>query len=135
MLYESMLLLGVIALGFLAPLIAIGMIWKITLPGQVELIHLVILLGIYFVGLWRRNGQTLAMQTWQLQLVRESDGKPPTLHQCLIRYVLCWPSTLLILCGAGLIWAAFFDRNRQFMHDRLSGTCVVHNPSRPSATE
>lgn len=135
MLYESLLLLGIIAAGFLVPLIAVGVIWKISLPGSIEFLHLFLLLGLYFIGLWRRNGQTLAMQTWQLQLVDATSGRTPSLHRCLLRYALCWPSVLFTLCGPGLIWALFMDRDRQFIHDRLAGTCIVHNPARPSATE
>ncbi len=135
MLYESLLLLGIIAAGFMLPLIIIGMIWHITPPGGVEVLHLFVLLGIYFIWLWRRNGQTLAMQTWQLQLVDSHSGTPPTLRRCLLRYALAWPSTLLTLCGPGLLWTVFMDRDRLFLHDRLAGTCIVHNKHRPSATE
>jgi len=28
------------------------------------------------------------------------------------------------LCGLGLVWA-LFDRERQFLHDRLAGTRIV----------
>jgi uncharacterized RDD family membrane protein YckC len=36
--------------------------------------------------------------------------------------LLLWPS--IGFYGAGLIWA-IFDRDRQFLHDRLSGTRIV----------
>lgn len=130
MLYESLLLLGVMAIGFLAPLITLGMVFRIVVPGGIELVHLVTLFGIYFVWLWQRNGQTLAMQTWQLQLVDARSGQPPRLGQCVLRYLLAWPGLLLTLCGPGLLWALFMDRDRQFLHDRLSGTCIVFNPQK-----
>ncbi|MDQ7990370.1 MAG: RDD family protein [Candidatus Dactylopiibacterium sp.] len=128
LLYESLLLLGILAAGFLLPLIALGMIFHVALPGALEWLYLFVLLGAYFIWLWRRNGQTLAMQTWQLQLVDVRTGQPPALSRCLLRYALAWPSTLLTLSGVGLIWAAFVDRDRQFAHDRLAGTCIVFNP-------
>jgi uncharacterized RDD family membrane protein YckC len=128
MLYESLLLLGVLAMGFIAPIIAIGMLFQTAIPGALEWLYLFLLLGIYFVWLWRRNGQTLAMQTWQLQLVDAQTGKKPSLTKCLLRYVLAWPSQLFILSGLGLLWVAFIDRERQFPHDRLAGTCIVYNP-------
>ncbi|MDP5241201.1 RDD family protein [Uliginosibacterium sp. 31-16] len=134
MLYESLLLLGVIAIGFIAPLVAIGVLLQIQIPGALEWLHLFLLLGIYFIWLWRRNGQTLAMQTWQLQLVDIRTGKTPSLARCLLRYVLAWPSMLFILSGFGLLWAAFVDRERQFPHDRLAGTCVVFNPNQAQET-
>ena len=135
MLYESLLLLGILAVGFMLPLIVIGMLWHVTPPGELEFLHLFMLFGIYFVCLWRRNGQTLAMQTWQLQLVDGRSGQTPSLGRCVLRYVLAWPSTLLTLCGPGLLWAGFLDRDGLFLHDRLCGTCVVHNQHRPPATE
>lgn len=139
MLYESLLLLGVIALGFLVPWGVVLGLWGqaghsdslLRMPawvGQLELLHLIVLLGGYFVWLWRRNGQTLAMQTWGLQLVETQSGTKPSLRRCLLRYVLAWPSTLLVLSGLGILWAAFVDRDRQFLHDRLAGTVVVFNP-------
>ena len=128
LLYESLLLLGVLGFGFMLPLIIIGMATGWTPPGWFEWLHVAILLGLYFVLLWRRNGQTLAMQTWRLQIVDGGTGKPPTLKQCLIRYALAWPS--LCFFGAGLLWA-WFDRDRQFLHDRFAGTVVVLLPGRP----
>ena len=70
---------------------------------------------------WRRSGQTLAMQTWKLRIV-SVDGNPVSLRQGWLRYALAWPSVLFF--GAGLVWA-LFDRDRQFLHDRLSGTRIV----------
>ena len=135
MLYESLLLLGVIAIGFLVPLIALGLGAGLVVPGWLEWMHLFVLCGVYFVWLWRRNGQTLAMQTWQLQIVDAKTGATPDFRQCLIRYVLAWPSLLLLLSGLGLLWTAFVDRDRQFPHDRLAGTMIVFNPRRAQEIE
>lgn len=128
LLYESLLLLGVLAALFIAPMIAIGMIFGLTVPGGVMWAYLFIVLGAYFIWLWRRNGQTLAMQTWKLQLIDVDTRKTPTLGRCVLRYLLAWPSMLLTLSGVGLIWSAFADRDRQFIHDRLAGTAIVFNP-------
>ncbi len=128
LLYESLLLLGVLGAGFMLPLIVLGTAFGWTPPGWLEWLHVVFLLGLYFVLLWRRNGQTLAMQTWRLQIVDSRSGMPPGLKQCLIRYALTWPS--LCFFAAGLIWA-WFDRDRQFLHDRFSGTIIVLLPGRP----
>ncbi len=127
LLYESLLLLGVFAAGFLLPQVLLGMALGLSVPGWLSWLHLFVLFGIYFVWLWRRNGQTLAMQTWQLQLVDEH-GKPPNLGRCLLRYALCWPGMLLLVSGVGLIWTAFVDADRQFPHDRIAGTRLVFNP-------
>ncbi|MDP1654310.1 MAG: RDD family protein [Rhodocyclaceae bacterium] len=121
MLYESMLLLGVLSVSFILPHLALGIGWEIVLPGPVLIVHVFIVLGIYFVWYWRHGGQTLAMQTWKLKIVGVDSG-PPELRQLLLRYFLSWPSVLFY--GAGLIWA-IFDRDRQFLHDRLAGTRIV----------
>ena len=124
MFYESLLLLGVLSLAFIVPHLAIGVALQMTLPGQVLLIHLLLVLLAYFVWFWRRTGQTLAMQTWKLRLDSALTGDRVTLAQALLRFALCWPSVLFF--GAGLIWA-LFDRDRQFLHDRLAGTRIVRS--------
>lgn len=122
MLYESLLVLGVLSAGFMLPHLAIGLGLNMTLPGPLLLLHLLLVLLAYFVWFWRHGGQTLAMQTWKFRLESALNGGNVTLPQALARFVLCWPS--LCFFGAGLIWAVF-DRDRQFLHDRLAGTRLV----------
>lgn len=124
MLYESMLLLGVLALTFLVPYLILGAVAEFTPGGWVLWIHVFAVLGVYFVWYWRRGGQTLAMQTWRLKIVAV-DGQLASLGRCWLRYALAWPSVLLF--GTGLLWA-LIDRDRQFLHDRLAGTCIVLLP-------
>lgn len=121
MIYESLLLLGVLSVFFLLPHVALGMAFKLALPGWSLAMHVFIVLGAYFVWYWQHGGQTLAMQTWKIQL-STPDGRQPSLVQLLLRYVLSWFS--LVTLGIGLIWA-LFDRDRQFLHDRLAGTRLV----------
>ena len=78
-------------------------------------------LGAYFCWFWTHGGQTLPMKTWRFRLVR-SDGASVKLPLALRRYVLAWLS--FAAAGLGFAWA-FFDRDRQFLHDRLSGTALV----------
>lgn len=124
MFYESLLLLGVLSVTFILPHLALGMGFEIVLPGPLLLLHIFLVVGTYFVWYWTHGGQTLAMQTWRLEIVK-IDGGPPELNQLFLRYLLSWPS--LLLYGAGLIWA-FFDRDRQFLHERLSGTRIICVP-------
>ncbi|HEX5126854.1 MAG TPA: RDD family protein [Rhodocyclaceae bacterium] len=131
MLYEGLPVFGIAVAGCLVPQVAIGMIFKIALPGILIWLHLFLVLGVYFVFVWHYRGQTLAMQTWSLQLVDARSGKTPALSQLVLRYVLAWPSLLLITSGLGILWAAMVDRDRQFPHDRLSGIRVIFNPVRP----
>lgn len=82
------------------------------------------LLGVmlfYFTLFWKRGGQTLAMKTWRIRLVR-ADGGPLSTAQCVMRFVLA--ALGLLFAGAGFLWA-FVDPQRQFLHDRLCKTRLV----------
>lgn len=63
------------------------------------------------------------MKTWRIRLVTR-EGLPVRPARVLLRYLLCWPS--IVLGGAGILWA-LFDRDRQFLHDRLAGTRLIIN--------
>ncbi len=119
--YDALLLIGVLAATWVLPHMLIGMAFHVTAPGIVLAAHLVLVLAVYFLWYWRNGGQTLAMQTWKIRLVSVR-GTPPSWQQLALRYVLAWPS----ICYAGVgLWWALFDRDRQFLHDRLSGTRIV----------
>lgn len=79
-------------------------------------------IGLYFMFFWRKKGQTLAMKTWHIRLTM-SDGSPVTTTTAALRYVLCWLSAAFFLLGYG--WA-LFDREQQFLHDRILGTRLIH---------
>ena len=68
----------------------------------------------YFLWCWLRGGQTLAMKAWGIKLV---DVTP---RKALLRFLLA-----LLLLPASIAWA-LFDRDRQFLHDRLAGTRLVN---------
>jgi len=121
MLYESLLLLGVLALTFMVPLLMLAIGLNYMPDGRLMWLHIFLVLGLYFVWYWRRGGQTLAMQTWKLRIV-QADGRPISVGQGWLRYALTWPS--LCFFGIGLLWA-LLDRDRQFLHDRLAGTRIV----------
>lgn len=88
-------------------------------------IYLLAICGIYFVFCWTRTGQTLPMKTWRLRVVTREPGRlgPP---RALGRYLLAIPG---MLTGASVLWA-IFDRDHQFLHDRLAGTRIVRVPGR-----
>jgi uncharacterized RDD family membrane protein YckC len=121
MAYESLLLLGVLSVGFMLPHLAVGMVLGIVLPGWILISHVFVVLGAYFIWYWHHVGQTLAMQTWAIRL-STPNGEKPSLQRLVLRYALAWPSVIYL--GAGLFWA-LFDRDRQFLHDRLAGTRLV----------
>jgi uncharacterized RDD family membrane protein YckC len=68
----------------------------------------------YFLWCWLRGGQTLAMKAWRIRLV---DVTP---RKALVRFGLA-----LLLLPVSIAWA-LFDRDRQFLHDRLAGTRLVN---------
>ena len=120
MLYESLI---VFAVAFFAGLAFYGATHG-RLSGNTRLVfqlYLFLILGAYFIACWSRGGRTLPMQTWKMRVGR-ADNLPIGVGRAALRYVLAWPS--LLLFGVGVFWA-FFDRDRQFLHDRLAGTRVV----------
>ena len=101
-------------------------------------------IGVYFIGLWVRSGQTLAMKTWHLRLLTDR-GEPLSPRRALARYLACyvWFLPPLALAAAlhlpsawaifGLVagWvglyalAALLHPRRQFWHDALCDTAVT----------
>jgi uncharacterized RDD family membrane protein YckC len=69
----------------------------------------------YFLWCWLRGGQTLAMKAWKIRLV---DVTP---RKALLRFFL---ALMFVPTGISIL-AVFFDRERQFLHDRLAGTRLV----------
>ena len=79
--------------------------------------------GAYFVWFWTHGGRTLAMKTWHIRLVAE-DGGAVNAMRALHRFALA--ALGLAAAGIGFAWA-LVDRDRQFLHDRLSGTRLVRD--------
>jgi len=85
----------------------------------------VFVMGAYFVGFWTHGGQTLPMKTWRIRLVRR-DGQAVDLARAAHRYLLALLGSVAL--GVGFAWA-LFDRDRQFLHDRLAGTALTEVPA------
>jgi len=106
-------------------------IWYQALQGAV--------VAAYFIGSWRRGGQTLGMRPWRIRVTRD-DGGTPTLQQALIRVlvaaaplvllllepVIGLRATLWTLLVAWACWfaVAAFDSRRRALHDIAAGTEV-----------
>lgn len=86
--------------------------------------YLLVLTGVYFVWQWTHGGQTLPMKTWHMRLVTPT-GQPVGTLQAWARYLIATAGVLGF--GLGFLWA-LIDRDRQFLHDRLSRTRLVRCP-------
>ena len=104
-------------------------------PGEGEvvqlnayLVRLVALLTViaFFCWFWIKNGQTLGMQAWRIQLVN-FDGGSPGAGASVIR---CLGALLSAAClGLGYLWC-LVDRRGRYWHDYLSKTELVLLPKR-----
>lgn len=121
MVYESLLLLGVIAIGFILPHALLGTLAQVFAPAWLVRSHFIALLMLYFVWFWLNGGQTLAMKTWKLKIVDRS-GAPIRPLQAILRYLAAWPS--LACFGIGILWA-LVDKEKQFLHDRIADTRLI----------
>jgi uncharacterized RDD family membrane protein YckC len=80
-----------------------------------------IIVGYYLIN-WTRSGQTLGMRAWHLRAV-DAQGRRMRLGAALLRClcgVLAWGPAAL-----GVLWL-YLDPKHIALHDRLSGTRVVH---------
>jgi len=91
-------------------------------------VYLLAVFASYFLWCWLRSGQTLAMKAWRIRLVYPGRARVPA-ARALARFAL---AALLVPTGISIIWA-LFDRERQFLHDRLAGTRLVLLPRAPRA--
>ncbi len=120
LLYESLVVFSILLIGFLIPQ-SVFFAFGLQLGGKVLMLHIWLLLMFYFVWSWLNGRQTLPMKTWKLAL-STADGSSLRPTQALLRYLAAWPS---IGCfGIGIIWAVF-DKDKQFLHDRIAGTRII----------
>jgi uncharacterized RDD family membrane protein YckC len=154
-LYEMLVLFGVLAFAFLVPHLTIGVLFEVTAPSTILMAHLYLVLAFYFMWYWTKKGQTLAMQTWRIQLVSE-DGSIMKRSQALMRFAIgsLWliPAALLLfiiikmnpsISMGGSVSIIFFSitlflwplsavldrKNRQSIPDRWSRTRLVQLPN------
>ena len=142
-LYEGVLLFGL--------LVAAGLTYALVTDQRHALIgssglraSLFVVLGVYFIGFWSRQGQTLAMRTWRMRLTTK-DGQHPGPMRAACRYLLAWlwflPALLTVhfsglkgsapaiaaLAVGVLAYAALalLHPQRQYLHDIACGTRLI----------
>ena len=121
MVYEFLLLIAVL---FIAGVI-FHLIYHETDAPYFRLIfqfYLLSVAGIYLIWFWIHGGQTLAMQTWKIRVISANGGKM-NIWQAILRYF--FTVTSISFFGCGIIWA-LFDREGQFLYDRLAGTRIIN---------
>lgn len=121
--YESLVVFSLLMVGFWIPqtiLAGAG----VAMHGRLMILHIFLLLMLYFVWFWINGGQTLSMKTWRLRLI-SADGYRLRPAQALLRYLAAWPSVVFLI---GLLWV-FIDRDRRFLHDRIAGTRIISTES------
>ena len=115
-LYEALLLFSVAFLATWVFLFASG--GRDATAGWLRLalqLFIAAVFAAYFLGCWLRGGQTLAMKAWRVRLAEV------TPRRALAR--LLWAG-IFLPTGISIVWACF-DRDGQFLHDRLAGTRLV----------
>jgi uncharacterized RDD family membrane protein YckC len=119
MLYEAILLFAV---GFFAAWLFFfasgGRDATAGAPRQLLQLFIGVVFAAYFLWCWLRGGQTLAMKAWRIRLVDVTPLK------ALLRFVL---AVVFVPTLISIVWS-LFDRERQFLHDRLAGTRLVSVP-------
>lgn len=112
-LYESMLVFAIL---FVAGIVYRAIFGDpITdLQRHIFFIYSWLIAGAYFVFCWVKSGQTLAMQTWRIQLISQ-DGSTLSVLQAMQRYLLA-----SLFFGISFLWAVF-DRDGLYLHDRFTG--------------
>ena len=142
-LYEGVLLFGIVFATGLVFAVATHQTNGMRLRTALLAVQFFVI-GVYFIGLWVRSGQTLAMKTWHLRLLTDR-GAPVTPRRALARYLASYvwflpplalanalqlPSAWAIfaLVGGWVVLYALSARlhpRRQFWHDALCDTALV----------
>ena len=121
MIYEFLLLIAVLFIaGFIFHLIYNDTDSPYFRP--IFQLYMLSVAGVYLIWFWTHGGQTLAMQTWKIRVVNAS-GEGISIWQAIARYFFA--VTSISFFGCGIIWA-LFDREGQFLYDRIVGTKIIN---------
>lgn len=128
-LYDSMLLLGVLIAGAAVAELLVGFaggevsgldpVWY----GLYQFWLWGLLPGLFFIYFWIHGGQTLGMKAWRLRVIRE-DGLSLDINDGFTRYLLGWLS--LLVFGLGFLWS-LWPPHRAW-HDKGSATRLALMP-------
>ena len=119
LLYDALLLFAVLFAATVPVLVVTGG-GAIGPNDPVFTAYLLLVSYLYLGWCWTRSGQTLGMRAWRMR-VRTRDGSRLGWLHALGRFAAALLS--VGAAGLGLLWVAL-DRDRQALHDRLSGTVI-----------
>jgi uncharacterized RDD family membrane protein YckC len=127
LIYDSLLLAALLLL-YTGILVAVrgraitqagdGLWWSLYRGGEI------VIVAAYYVVNWMQSGQTLGMRAWHLHAASGSGRRLqllPALWRCACGFLAWAPAAL------GVLWL-YADREHLALHDRLSGTRIVHIP-------
>ncbi|MDB5756335.1 MAG: hypothetical protein JWR56_2763 [Massilia sp.] len=146
MVYEAFLLTAVEALAILLYLFATRNQHTPTIDHGRNFVFFLVA-AAYFIHAWSGSGHTLAMKTWRIKVVKLGYRTVP-LRAAAVRYLMAWGWFLpaIVACyvfgwkstgqvgaaiAVGIVaWAmtALFDKDRQFLHDKVAGTRLISLP-------
>lgn len=122
-LYDSLLLLGILSLAAMVPLFFTG--------GEAVGYHnpwyqsyMFLVTFAFYAWFWTHGGQTLGMRVWRIRVVT-LEGEPIGLWHSLLRFLVAIISWLAL--GLGFLWS-LWDRDKFTWHDRYSMTMLVVLP-------
>lgn len=85
------------------------------------LLSLLLVVYLYFVGLWHWQGQTVGMRAWRMRLVSNTGGRIK-LSQCSLRFLV---AALSFAClGLGHVWQ-LWQAKQQSLPDLWSNTQLL----------
>ncbi|MGH8802558.1 MAG: RDD family protein, partial [Casimicrobiaceae bacterium] len=137
------LLAGFVMLPFVSPESAVRQ--ELTIPPlYMRTLMACILAGgatLFYAWTWSGGRRSLPQKVWRIRIV-DVAGRALSWRQALLRALLAWIGPALALAAWPVMhvaghgrWAAvfvavnyawaLFDRDRQFLHDRLAGTRLV----------
>ncbi len=126
--YEALLLTALLLLATAVFVAVFGDSRTLPLRALLQL-YLLGVAGGYFIWNWTGGRNTLPMRTWRMRLI-DCSGNGPDLRRAAIRYLAAVAG---IACfGVGVLWA-FFDPDRQFLHDRIAGTRLAREVALPAS--
>jgi len=78
---------------------------------------------VYFGYFWSKDGQSVGMKLFKIQVVRQTEGETLSFWRAAFRGSLGYAISGLVF-GLGFLWAAF-DSESETWHDKLFNTWVV----------